>query len=626
MFTNLTTYVSMERLLKSAALPALLTSPVSYASYFERDKIIKLLCKYRIRIAQKSHKYQQLLDSSKSPKTKIKIQDILGESKSKESELLSIFPPRKQWTRPQRTHRKKIKNPQSVSALSIYLTIIKVDALVVNGVMQAPDWHIKLNALLDKIRLRTNNPELYPIQSPKIIALKKERKKNCKEYRPISHYSLEEKIIITLTTRYLTDLLDKCFLDCSLAFRSVHKDSIRRSHQDSVRAILRYQKQNAKNKIWVCECDINKFYDCVNHIEVRKSLQSLCETNSIEIDPRATTTFNHYLDSYAFNKNVLPFNSSQSYVEETLKGGKFGWPVEKLTSYYGLWIEAESIGIPQGGALSCLIANIILHDADKNVCLDGHDEKLLYIRFCDDMILLHTSEKKCNLAFRRYEDIATKKKLIVHPPQAIESSYRSKDKSTGKNVYWNKYNKSKKPYLWGVSTKSNLSIPWLSFVGYQIRHDGIVRVRDKSLKKELAKQRTELIQLEKALGIFRNKREAKEDFTRKSKEKLVSAFQKKLVSMSAGRVKLHNLDTYVPAFCWTNGFKSLTLNSISASQLKTLDKHRDFVIKRLKGKLSTFPEKTSSKKIKEKGKKPYPFLGSPFSYYGFLNLGVRKKI
>ena len=46
--------------------------------------------------------------------------------------------------------------------------------------------------------------------------------------------------------------------------------------------------------------------------------------------------------------------------------------------------------------------------------------------------------------------------------------------------------KSKAPYEWGPATKPG-RVPWCAFVGYQIRHDGALRLRPSSLKKEVEK-------------------------------------------------------------------------------------------------------------------------------------------
>ena len=50
--------------------------------------------------------------------------------------------------------------------------------------------------------------------------------------------------------------------------------------------------------------------------------------------------------------------------------------------------------------------------------------------------------------------------------------------------FWDK--KSKYPYCWGPKYKG--IVPWIGFLGYQIRYDNIIRVRRLSINKELKKQ------------------------------------------------------------------------------------------------------------------------------------------
>jgi hypothetical protein len=79
----------------------------------------------------------------------------------------------------------------------------------------------------------------------------------------------------------------------------------------------------------------------------------------------------------------------------SIPNGVFKWVDNELSElgYYSS-IENERIGIPQGGALSGLIANIILNVADKVVLETG----AFYLRFCDDMIILHPDKSNCERA------------------------------------------------------------------------------------------------------------------------------------------------------------------------------------------------------------------------------------
>jgi retron-type reverse transcriptase len=83
--------------------------------------------------------------------------------------------------------------------------------------------------------------------------------------------------------------------------------------------------------------------------------------------------------------------------------------------------------------LSGLIANIVLDYADRKI-LKLNDENLLYVRYCDDMIIMHTDKRKCGIALSKY--MKALKKLGLFPHEIGNESY-SRD-------FWK--SKSKGPY------------------------------------------------------------------------------------------------------------------------------------------------------------------------------------
>jgi hypothetical protein len=91
------------------------------------------------------------------------------------------------------------------------------------------------------------------------------------------------------------------------------------------------------------------------------------------------------------------------------------------------------------------------------------------------MILLASKKWVCRKAFDLYCAALKRKQLPIHLPK--EPGQYSKQFYAGK---------SHLPYFWGNHTIGR-RIPWIQFVGYQIRYDGLVRVRRKSVQKELKK-------------------------------------------------------------------------------------------------------------------------------------------
>ncbi|MFK5282957.1 hypothetical protein ACI3PL_25655, partial [Lacticaseibacillus paracasei] len=76
------------------------------------------------------------------------------------------------------------------------------------------------------------------------------------------------------------------------------------------------------------------------------------------------------------------------------------------------------------------------------------------------------------------------------------------------------------------------SFPWIGFVGYEINYLGDIRVRKKSLEKELQKQKTIINEIKNAIEIG----------MRKPKGKATESAINRLIGMSVGRIGLDNFE------------------------------------------------------------------------------------
>lgn len=570
--------------------------------YFSNKAIIKTLCKYRIKQAKKKHKYHLLRDVSLHPKSIL----FLHNKHNCPPDLKELFPSRRTWLRHNVQQRSKFSNSQDLNINALYKTIITTHIRVINNNIAPPDWYIKLSSFVKNIQERVQNPDANYLQSPIIKPIKKENSKSCNICRPISLYGLIDRLIIGITAKYLTDVFDPYLHDCSYAFRSAKVRDVR-THHDTITEILNYRNGRRNENIWVAECDLKKFFDCVNQkkiILVFERFEQKVLAAGKYIDENAKKIFLQYLLTYSFNKDVYPLNNTKYFEEFNIVDGKFDWPFDELKSqFYGEEINTEVIGIPQGGALSCLIANLILHEVDEHVDGCPKDSDLLFLRFCDDMVLMHISKEKCESGLQRYSDKIKELKLLIHKPEIV--------KVYGKS-FWK--TKSKSPYNWNNNNKDKANVPWLAFVGYQIRYDGLIRVRKKSLIKEANKQKNEIADVLKSLDLHARSRENINTHSRKSKRQQIFALENRLISMSVGRVSLFNYRSIKPGLCWTNGFKKINANFISRSQCKYLDRRRNYNLYNFKKELIHLTK--DSEKPDKKSKNIY--LGHPFSYYGFL--------
>ena len=139
-------------------------------------------------------------------------------------------------------------------------------------------------------------------------------------------------------------------------------------------------------------------------------------------------------------------------------------------------------GVPQGGALSLMIANVVLNDVDKDI-VEKPDDNRLFLRYCDDMILMHTDRDECQRLIDMYAESLNRHDLIYHEFKSVSDSKATSDKygkaaATGKD-FWKI--KSHSPFLWGQGEgDSNL---YVGFLGYEIRRDGRIRLRKSNVEK-----------------------------------------------------------------------------------------------------------------------------------------------
>lgn len=169
---------------------------------------------------------------------------------------------------------------------------------------------------------------------------------------------------------------------------------------------------------WIKEAMVDKlmsFYDCVGHAVARRALRRVLTEarGSFTVSPRAVAIFDAYIESYAFSTSVL--GKAQRELKKKDPEGNFKWPKEELESLYGRR-QLPGIGVPQGGSLSCLIANAVLHEADKRIerVREETGAEILYMRYRDDMVILSPQRAACARAFKAYTECLAELLLPAH--------------------------------------------------------------------------------------------------------------------------------------------------------------------------------------------------------------------
>jgi len=254
-------------------------------------------------------------------------------------------------------------------------------------------WIGNLHDFTVRIRNRALNTPDFRFHTP---AVRPDPKGIDGNHRAIAIYRFEDRIISTLLTRYLRERFDGQLSHCSYAFREP-KDGRCTSHHDAIDDIYSFRGRHPEGSLWVAECDIRGFYDCIHHDVVRRAFSefvSRAAQAGKPVESKAKELFEAYLQSYTFSRNVM--REALPRLQSRSPNATIGWPLGALCEFYSNPMD-EPIGIPQGGAVSCLIANMVLNQVDIAAMpwKSSDRSRLLYARYCDDMILI-SPEKGLN--------------------------------------------------------------------------------------------------------------------------------------------------------------------------------------------------------------------------------------
>lgn len=559
----------------------------TFEEHFSEDRIIKILCSLRLKKASVVHErrfFRRIVYS--------------GEERQP-SAFYRMFPPRRTWNRfrPKKSGR---RSNDDIGAA----TLARAIKWCKSNNPGAP-WLVRLCEKANEIRLQATQGS-YKFSAPSIVPLHKSNN----DYRAIASFAnLNDKVIDIINAKYLRDLIDDSFEECSVAFRPTRVPALNRV--TAINKIIELRKLTVPATLHVAECDIRGFFDCVNQTVAKQSLRSAirllkARKPSAKIDRRSIEIFESYLNCYSFSQTV---KSKETELRELTRNPSavYKWPVGGKTEgpydlkYFYKNPHVVRLGIPQGGAHSCLIANLVLDFADKetSLALQAAEGRSLYQRYCDDMIIVAENEVACRSAFDAYLKALEFSKLPYHKP--VIQTVHGRD-------FFNE-SKTKMPYAWSQGG-GDAKFPWTQFLGYQIRHDGLIRVRPSSI----AKHKEKICALRKRIAS-----DARTKKLKVSRRRVLYRFSSKTVAFSTGRVNLHAGFSGPLPMCWCSGFKQLHENRFIGTQIVSLDKeigkNKRHLRQILKGQKEG-PRAASD----DDGKKT--FFGKPFSHTAqFLNSG-----
>ncbi len=578
--------------------------------YITQEAVIKLLIHYRCKEAERVQKEKVVEDLA--VKAKEDEEDMVNE---KREELYGLFPPRRQWVHLGFEQRKNLSQLDK-NELNLWYTVEREG----RKAEVHPQWYDLLTARADKIvKAALSSERLFSRPSVGVIEKKRNEKGKTIECRPICFFkTLDERIYASLYNKVFTRLFDSLMYENSFAFRVPRKGDPQMLHLKAVKKIKEFRRVH-EGTLWVAECDMKKFYDTLDHDVIKKRFNQMLRwkkqegvINIVETRILKNVIFN-YVNCYSFYRDVFRYNNKPKH--PIWKSIRNGYGYSKIIK----WIDAEieqrritrtwpyrtkkhdryEIGVPQGGALSGVIANVVMHFTDiklRQYC--ENDDNFLYVRFCDDMIMMGVDKCKVEEAFERYGMCIAADNLYMHPPVAF----------AGKKMkaFWD--GKTRPPYRWGCPDQDVM--PWVTFVGYDVNWEGDTRIRQSSVKKEIKKQYEKVVEVEHLLG---GKNGRNPQWTR---QYIYNSVLKRMVGMSVGRVQIWDYKSFGNYYSWAKAMTELTDNKWSRWQLRCLDKHRNLMMRRL----GRFISELNYDDIKPSDEREHNeglwFYGKPFSYYG----------
>jgi hypothetical protein len=172
----------------------------TFKEYLSDKNVLQYLCNLRAKKAKERSKKQVIHQLTSDPSYNYHIKRNTNE------ELYSLFPPRRQWIKLCKENRKRGGNP--LNSIQKNVLILKTTINHFKKVNPQAEFLKNLNKFTAGIIdccFATN----FTFPKPDIFPKSKDGSKKNAECRPISTYSLRDKIIICITNKFFTDLFDK---------------------------------------------------------------------------------------------------------------------------------------------------------------------------------------------------------------------------------------------------------------------------------------------------------------------------------------------------------------------------------------------------------------------------------
>ena len=195
-----------------------------------------------------------------------------------------------------------------------------------------------------------------------------------------------DRVVQQAIAQKLTPLFEPQFVETSYGFRPG------RSCHDAIRKANEYLDEG---RVWVVDLDLEKFFDTVSQ---SKTVEILSRTIK---DGRVISLIHKYMRAGAV--------------------------------WCGRFVDTE-VGVPQGGPLSPLLANIVLNELDHELEKRGHK----FVRYADDMVIFCKSKASAEQALAHIIPYIEKKLFLRVNRNKTFTGYAAKIKFLGFGFYKSK--------------------------------------------------------------------------------------------------------------------------------------------------------------------------------------------
>lgn len=250
---------------------------LSFIEYASEKRILELLIKERVKIALKG-KMQNI--------SSVNVVSKSGEGASLmiAEEMFLLMPPRRTWLRP--SSRERVSKEGS-GAKPLKQVLMRSVALTIKKHRKTPDKYRYLKHLDNFIkRIQEDIQGCASLTFSSIHIIPKKKKKDAEGViinRPICVFeSLREKLLISLASKYLSEVFDPFLHEEVLSYRPPRmyhnsETPVLTDRDHAIEYLQDYRKKHRCRGLYVTECDIQKYFDTINHDVIRRRFKALAD-------------------------------------------------------------------------------------------------------------------------------------------------------------------------------------------------------------------------------------------------------------------------------------------------------------------------------------------------------------